>query len=211
LNFLAHLHLSDGTPPSMVGGLVADFVRQPEVKLLPAGVQEGIRLHRLIDAFTDRHPIVHGSIGRLGGEFGWFSGIVIDVYYDHILAREWSRYSAEPLRSFADRAYAALGGALSVVSEEVGRYVRGFIDDDRLVRYATTVGIADTLSRVSNRITRRMPRHALRLETAMPYLLAADVGLTADFHAFYPELIGHAASHHAANREPGGPRPRPTS
>ena len=103
MNFLAHLHLSDGTPPSMVGGLVAGFVRQPEVERLPAAVQEGIRLHRVIDAFTDRHPIVHGSIARLGGKFGWFSGILIDVYYDHILARDWSRYSNEPLRAFADR------------------------------------------------------------------------------------------------------------
>jgi len=192
VNFLAHLHLSDGTPPSMIGGLVADFVRRPEVERLPAGIQDGIRLHRQIDAFTDRHPVVHGSIARLGGKYGWFSGILLDVYYDHVLAREWSRYSAEPLRPFADRAYAALEGAIPVVPEEVGRYVRGFVDDDRLVRYATTEGIADTLSRVSNRIARRMPKHALRLETAMPDLLAADAGLTADFHAFYPELIAHA-------------------
>jgi acyl carrier protein phosphodiesterase len=200
VNFLAHLHLSDGTPPSMVGGLVADFVRQPEVERLPPGIQEGIRLHRLIDAFTDRHPIVHGSIARLGGKFGWFSGILIDVYYDHILARDWPRYSTEPLRAFADRAYSALQDLLPFVPGEVGGYIRGFIDDDRLVRYATREGIADTLSRVSNRIGRRMPQHAVRLETAMPDLLANDEKLTADFHGFYPELIAHAAT--SSHRRP---------
>jgi acyl carrier protein phosphodiesterase len=195
----------------MLGGIVADFVRQPQVGRLPAGVQEGIRLHRLIDAFTDRHPVVHGSIGRLAGKFGWFSGILIDVYYDHVLAREWSRYSAEPLRAFADRAYAALEELLPVIPDEARRYVRGFIDDDRLVRYATPEGIADTLLRVSNRIARRMPKHALRLETAMPDLLANDTWLTADFHAFYPELIAFAAGHHNPGREPGGPLSRPVS
>jgi acyl carrier protein phosphodiesterase len=192
VNFLAHLQLSDGTPPSMVGGLVADFVRKPDAERLAVGIQEGIRLHRLIDAFTDRHPVVHGSIARLGGKFGWFSGILIDVYYDHVLAREWPRYSAEPLRAFADRAYSALADVVAFVPEEVGRYIRGFIDDDRLVRYATTEGIADTLARVSDRIARRIPRHAVRLETAMPDLTAADAELTADFHAFYPELIRFA-------------------
>lgn len=193
MNFLAHLHLSDGTPPSMVGGIIADFVRQPEVVQLPAAVQEGVRLHRLIDAFTDRHPVVHTSIGRLGGAFGWFTGILIDVYYDHILAREWPRYSDEPLRAFADRAYAALAELLPVVPDEAGGFLRGFVADDRLVRYATVEGIEETLARISNRIARRIPKHAIRLETAMPDLLATDAALTADFHAFYPELVAHAA------------------
>jgi acyl carrier protein phosphodiesterase len=193
VNFLAHLHLSDGTPPSMVGGIVADFVRRPEVERLPAAVQAGVRLHQQIDAFTDRHPVVHTSIGRLGGAFGWFSGILIDVYYDHILAREWPRYSDEPLRAFADRAYAALTYLLPVVPEEPARFLRGFIDDDRLVRYGTAEGIEETLARISNRIARRIPKHPVRLETAMPTLLAAEANLAADFHTFYPELVAHAA------------------
>jgi acyl carrier protein phosphodiesterase len=192
VNFLAHLHLADGTPPSMVGGVIADFVRRPEVERLPTGVQEGVRLHRLIDAFTDRHPIVHRSIARLGGKFGWFSGILIDVYYDHILARDWPHYSSEPLREFADRAYSALEDLLPIVPEEVGGYVRGFIDDDRLVRYATPEGIAEALARISDRVALRMPRHAMRLETAMPDLLITDARLTTDFQTFYPELIAHA-------------------
>jgi acyl carrier protein phosphodiesterase len=192
VNFLAHLHLSDGTPASMAGGVVADFVKGPEVARLPAAVQEGVRLHRLIDAFTDRHPVVHRSIGRLGGKFGWFSGIILDIYYDHLLARAWDRYSAEPLRAFADRAYAALEELLPVVPGDAEGFVRGFIADDRLVRYATPEGIADTLARVSNRIARRLPQHAMRLETAMPDLLAADAALAADFHSFYPELMAFA-------------------
>jgi acyl carrier protein phosphodiesterase len=192
VNFLAHLHLSDGTPPSMAGGVVADFVKGPDVARLPAAVREGVRLHRLIDGFTDRHPVVQRSVGRLGGKFGWFSGIILDVYYDHVLARDWERYSAEPLRAFADRAYAALEELLPVVPAEAEGFVRTFVADDRLLRYATTEGIANTLSRLSDRIARRIPKHAVRLEAAMPDLLAADADLTADFHLFYPELIAFA-------------------
>ena len=99
MNFLAHLHLADPDPALMLGGVVADFARNPEVAALPADVQAGVRLHRLIDGFTDRHPVVHRSIGRVAGRLGWFAGIVIDIYYDHILARDWATYSAEPLRT----------------------------------------------------------------------------------------------------------------
>jgi acyl carrier protein phosphodiesterase len=203
VNFLAHLHLSDGTPGSMLGGVVADFVKGPAVAALPADVREGVRLHRLIDGFTDRHPIVQRSVGRLGAKLGWFAGIVVDIYYDHVLARDWAAYSAEPLRAFADRAYAALEEHLAVVPDEAERFVRGFIDDDRLVRYATPDGIADTLARVSRRIARRIPNRAVRLELAMPDLLAADRELAADFHAFYPELVRFAVSQHpGANTDP---------
>lgn len=182
----------------MVGGIAADFVRGPDVAALPADVQDGVQLHRLIDGFTDRHPVVQRSVGRIAEKFGWFSGIVIDVYYDHILARDWGRYSAEPLAEFAARANAALESRLSVVPDESRPFLRGFIDENRLVQYATVEGIADTLARVSNRIARRIPSRAMRLETAMPDLIAQHDLIAADFHAFYPELIAFAGRHKSA-------------
>jgi acyl carrier protein phosphodiesterase len=187
----------------MLGGVVADFVKGPAVAALPADVREGVRLHRLIDGFTDRHPVVRRSVARVARTCGWFAGIVIDVYYDHVLARDWAAYSAEPLRAFADRAYDAIGTLLPLAPGEAAQFLRGFIDDDRLVRYATPEGIADTLSRLSNRIARRIPRQAPRLEAAMPDLLEADRELAADFHAFYPELVRYAAGQHpGANTDP---------
>lgn len=196
MNFLAHLHLSAGTPASMLGGIAADFVKPADVRLLPPDVQAGVMLHRQIDAFTDSHPRVRESIRRLPG-LGWLGGIVIDIYYDHLLARDFTRYSAEPLRAFANRAYAALAPAVPTAGDAAG-FLRAMIADDRLVRYGTVEGIADTLARLSDRIARRIPRHAVRLEAAMPELLRQDAELEGDFHAFYPELIAHAAACKAA-------------
>ncbi|HUR55655.1 MAG TPA: ACP phosphodiesterase [Gemmataceae bacterium] len=189
MNFLAHLHLSDGTPGSMLGGILADFVKGPDVAALPPDVIAGVMLHRHIDAFTDRHPVVQRSVSRVSAKLGWFAGIVIDVYYDHILAREWERYCAEPLRSFADRVYGVLEDRFALVPPEASVFVRRFIDTDRLLQYATPAGIADTLLRLSGRIMERMPKRVVRLQDSMPDLIAADADLAADFHAFYPELI----------------------
>lgn len=192
MNFLAHLHLSDGTPGLMLGGIVADFVRGPDVALLPDEVRAGVRLHRQVDAFTDRHPVVQRSVGRLAGRCGWFAGIVVDVYYDHVLARDWPHYADEPLRAFSDRAYAALEVLLPHVTGEGREFVRRFIDSDRLALYATPAGIAETFARLSDRIAARIPTREMRLETVMPDLLATDAALSADFHAFYPELVAFA-------------------
>lgn len=197
MNFLAHLHLADPDPALMLGGIVADFARNPDIAAMPARVQAGVRLHRLIDGYTDAHPIVRGSVGRIAEKYHWFSGIVIDIYYDHILARDWGRYSAESLSEFARRAYELLEQLLPVVGGEPARFIRWFIDDNRLMCYATVDGIEDTLARVSRRIAGRIPKIASHLERAMPDLLAQDEYLTADFHAFYPELMDFAANRRA--------------
>lgn len=176
----------------MFGGIVADYLKQPQVLLLPADVQEGVRLHRSIDSYTDSHIVVRRSIGRLSANWQWFSGIIVDIYYDHILARDWTRYSAEPLKSFTQRAYRVFEDLMPLVPDDAAANIRRLIETDRLMMYTSADGIEDTLARVSDRIEARMPKHARRLEGAMPDLLANVAGLSADFHLFYPELMRFA-------------------
>ena len=195
MNFLAHLHLADGDPGDMTGGVAADFVRNPDLHRLAPDVLRGVMLHRLIDGFTDRHPVTLRSMTRVAPAMGWFSGIVIDIYYDHILAREWPRYSAEPLGAFAARCYRVLEDRHTELPlhDAARDFMRKFIDEDRLNRYATLDGIEDTLARVSRVVAKRIPNRAIPLTDAMPLLIARDADLAADFHAFYPELMAFAA------------------
>jgi acyl carrier protein phosphodiesterase len=204
VNFLAHLHLADGDAGDMAGGVAADFVRNPELHLLEPDILRGVMLHRLIDGFTDRHPITHRSISRVSRAMGWFGGIVIDIYYDHILAREWARYSAEPLADFAARSYRVLEERHVVLPEDARDFIRRFVDEDRLNRYATREGIADTLERVSRVIAKRIPNRPIWLPDAMPLLVERDAEIAADFHAFYPELMAFAAEQKRRQPPPGG-------
>lgn len=189
MNYLAHLYLAGPTPESLLGNLIADSVRGSEVAALPPAVQAGVRQHRQVDSFTDRHPRVQRSIGRISKTWGWFSGILIDVYYDHILATDWDRYSAEPLREFVGRIHRSLAGLAEAVTGEARRLVDRLIETDRLYSYTSPEGIADALFRLSGRIRERMPRHAVRLEAAMPDLRVNHAELAADFHEFFPQLV----------------------
>lgn len=193
MNFLAHLHLADGDPGDMTGGVAADFVRNPQLHLLAPDVIRGVMLHRAVDGFTDRHPVTLRSISRVARTMGWFGGIVIDIYYDHILAREWHRYSAEPLPDFAARSYGVLETGHAALPEDARDFIRKFIDQDRLNRYATLDGIEDTLARVSKVIEKRIPNRAIPLTDAMPTLIARDAEIAADFNEFYPELMAFVA------------------
>lgn len=200
MNFLAHLYLSDDTPAAMAGNLLADFVKGPDVAALRADIRDGVYHHRRVDAFTDRHPLVQRSITRVSGRWGWFSGILIDVYYDHVLAASWDRYSPVPLRAFADHAHRAvvtLAGDVPAVARE---YAFRLIESDRLVSYAVPAGVEEALARLSHRVAERMPARAVKLQEALPDLRAAHAGLCDDFHAFFPELVAFAGANVAGKK-----------
>jgi acyl carrier protein phosphodiesterase len=197
MNYLAHLYLAETTPASLLGNLVADAVKGRDVAALPADVQRGVRLHRLVDSFTDSHPAVQRSITRISERWGWFSGILIDVYYDHILAAEWERYSAEPLRDFTDRVHRCLWDNIDLLPGEGRELVGKLIASDRLFTYATPEGIADALTRLSRRVRERIPKAAVKLEEALPNLQTSHAALAADFHEFFPKLIAFVREKHS--------------
>jgi acyl carrier protein phosphodiesterase len=195
MNFLAHLYLSADEPEAMVGNLAADFVKGADVERLPSGVRAGIRQHRTVDAFTDRHAVVMRSISRIGKTWGWFSGIIVDVYYDHVLALDWRRYAKVPLRTFADQVHRVIRDHAEFMPEEAREYALRFVEADRLMSYSVPdgSGVAEALRRLSDRIAARMPRRAVRLHEAMPDLRAAHRELAADFHEFFPDAVRLAA------------------
>ena len=189
MNFLAHLHLAPDEAGLQLGGVLADLVKGPGVHLLPEDVRAGVTLHRAIDAATDRHPATGRAIRRIGERWGWFSGIVLDIHFDYILARNWADYSREPLRQFADRMYDVLQSGTQYLPADGQQFLGGLIRTDRLVAYGTVEGLTETLTRTARRIEKRMPTRALPLGDAVPELLALDAELTADFRELYADLM----------------------
>lgn len=87
---------------------MADGIRGKDYEHFPSDIQKGIILHRAIDTFTDAHPIFRISKHRLHEKYGHYSGVIIDVFYDHFLAKNWSNYSDEKLSDFVNRFYQSL-------------------------------------------------------------------------------------------------------
>src|SRR5687767_9315597 len=105
MNWLAHLFLSEPTAEFRIGNILPDLLPHAELNSLPAAYVPGVKCHRAIDAFTDSDPIVNRSIVRLGPSYRRYGGIIVDMFYDHFLAAEWSTYSNVPFESFLREAY----------------------------------------------------------------------------------------------------------
>ena len=108
MNFLAHLYLSKNNKNILIGNFIADAVKGSDFKKFPEEIQAGILLHREIDNYTDTHLIVRNSKRRLNLHYRHYKGVIIDIFYDHFLAKNWHQYSETPLAVYAENVYGFL-------------------------------------------------------------------------------------------------------
>ena len=198
MNYLAHVFLAGPAPADRVGGLIGDFVKgvlDPPPPGLDAALIDGVRLHRSIDSFADRHPAFQRSRARVSAARRRVSGIMVDLFYDHFLARHWTALAGQ--RRFDAR----LPASTSALYREVGNWARAwppsFIEvfarmaaHDWLASYASSAAVALALD--------RMAHHRLRQPNALAgagaELLDHYDGFEADFFLFIADAEGHAAA-----------------
>ena len=185
MNYLAHAFLSFGTEEILVGNLVGDFVKgRKKFEKYPKSIQNGILLHRHIDAFTDNHPILKESVARLKPTQNRYASVVVDILYDYFLANNWSQYSDEPLEAFANKTYRQLEGNFHLMPEKVEWIFGRMIADNWLVGYELEERIEFTFEKVSNRVTNEH-----NMLNAIDDLRKYKTELNDDFQRFFPDLL----------------------
>ena len=146
MNFLAHLYLSKDNKNVLLGNFIADAVKGKKHSKYAHDIQAGILLHRAIDTFTDTHPIVKRSMHRLDARYKHYDGVIIDILYDHFLAKNWSNYSEIPLDIYADSAYQFLLSKKNDLPEKIQYMLPFMVKHNWLVAYASIEGISRVLS-----------------------------------------------------------------
>jgi len=186
MNFLAHLHLSGDEPLVMVGNFMADAVKGRDLSAHHPLVQQGIRLHRRIDSFTDQHPLTALGRARARAHCGKYAGVALDLFYDHLLASDWHRYRAEPLPLFAQRCYALLQREHARLPQRTLHMLPYLVKSDWLSSYATLDGIGQALHGLSRRAFR-----GEALNGAEAVLREHIAIYRSEFRTFLAELVDH--------------------
>jgi acyl carrier protein phosphodiesterase len=199
LNWLAHVFLSEPNVEFRLGNLLADIVRGEELRRTSPTFQRGVQKHKQIDAFTDAHELVKRSRSRVGAEHRRFSGVLVDVFYDHLLATNWDKYSPIVLDAFTAKFYA------DIESKHVELPASARVTLDRIIRhdllgsYRRIEGVERSLRRLSAYLSSRWQRQ-FALEKGVADLIAHRDGFEADFAEFFPQLQIAAAADRATLR-----------
>jgi len=151
MNFLAHIYLSGDDVGRIIGNFIGDEVKGNSYQSFPLPIQKGIILHRAIDTFTDSHPVVRQSTKRLHANYSHYSGVIVDIFYDHFLAKNWSKYSTVPLPDFAENFYNLMQEHLDLLPQKIQHMLPFMISGNWLVSYATLEGIGAILQNMNRR------------------------------------------------------------
>ncbi len=193
MNFLAHIYLSGDNDDIKIGNFLGDFVKGRLNKLTNAqysnGLIKGMALHREIDSFTDNHPVVRQSIDRLQPKYHKSSGIVIDMFYDYILAKNFHFYSTISLEEYSFNFYELLKNRKSEIPEPMERMVKSMISRNWFLSYKSYEGIEWALTGISKRLSFESGIENATSELRKDYDL-----YEAEFRDFFPDLIQHSAN-----------------
>jgi len=188
VNYLAHLYLSPPQDDAWLGSLLGDFVKGPLGERYRGPVAAAITLHRRLDTFTDAHAAVQRSKSRVSAARRRYAGIMIDVFYDHFLARSWAEFHDEPLDHFTARVYALLERRHAELPQRLQSVAPRMRARDWLGSYARIENVGRALDGIGTRLKREN-----RLGGSGEELCAQYAGFEADFRAFLPEVRAFAA------------------
>lgn len=188
MNYLAHIYLSESSEENMLGNFLGDFVSKSLEDEFEYSIRQGIFMHKKLDTFTDSHPDFLRSRKRISSTNRRLSGVLIDIFYDHFLAKNWYDYSSTPLEEYADSFYRILEKFSYCLPDKLVRRMPFIIEENWLLSYRGISGIERTVDRIAKRFSNT--RHPL--VNPIDELINNYESLEIDFKYFYPHAIEYA-------------------
>lgn len=195
MNYLAHLHLAAPEPEAMLGALLGDFVfGLVALHDYSAVERREILVHRRVDRYTDEHPLVAQARSLFAPGLRRYAGIALDVYYDHLLARDWPRHADEPLDHFTARFYAHLLAQQPRLPPRLQAIAPRIAAHDWLGSYRRRQSVDLAVTRIATRLS----RNGDRLVACLDDLRRHEAEIAAGFESFFPQLLAYAPQARAA-------------
>lgn len=188
MNFLAHAYLSGEEEEILIGNFIADHVKGKQFLQYSEGIAKGILLHRQIDDFTDQHEIVKQSKARLRDKHRHYAGVVVDIFYDHFLAANWSSFHHEDLLSYSQQIYQIISKYQTLLPQKSLYFFQYMLKNQIFEAYTHIEGIHKVLTGMS----RRTP-FSSGMERASESLLMYYEEFQEEFYTFFPLLIDFVA------------------
>lgn len=183
MNYLAHLYLAEENTELIIGNFIADHIKGNGIYQYNEAIRTGILMHRAIDEFTDRHPLVRKSVERLRPSYRKYSAVIVDMFYDHFLASNWDEWSNVSLLAFTTSRYEILFHHFNLLPARAQRILPHMARHNWLMEYARFEGLEHALTGMSNRTT-----FISRMEHAVHDLKNGYDNYHEEFREFFPEL-----------------------
>ena len=190
MNYLAHAYLAGANDRFQVGNLIADFVKGSAGRTYGGQIAAGIIFHRKVDGYADNHELTVASRKLFAPERRRTAGVVLDICFDHFLAKNWQQYADIELQEFVERLYDLLQSHLDLLPDRFREVFPRMRQQNWLTSYRSLKGVELALTRMSRRLS-----GDIQLNDAMTDINANYGALEGNFAAFFPDLIEFARNY----------------
>lgn len=189
MNYLAHMYLSCSDEDLIIGNMLVDMMNIKRLRELPEQYHKGFELHRLIDSFTDEHPMVREATLKLRDNHRKYAPVVIDIFYDYVLSLEWKRYSGENIQDFCDGIYEVLEKHMKNLPEDITIRLQKMIKSNFLMTCSSPEAIRSVFNIIDGRA-----RFTNSFSMATDDLLNDYEYYRDNFFKFFPDMIEKAGA-----------------
>jgi acyl carrier protein phosphodiesterase len=193
MNYLAHSYLAAGSDEFLLGSFLGDFVKGKINNRYSRAIEQGIIFHRKVDTFADSHVLTADCRKLFSPYRRRFAGIIVDICYDHFLAKYWNTYASVDLCEFAEHVYTVIQTYSRILPPRLQDVLPRMRRQNWLAKYGTLDGVQITLERISKRISPNNPLNGSNEEVIHNY-----DRLESNFSSFFPDLIDFARSYCAS-------------
>ena len=195
MNFLAHCVLGvladdTGADGLIAGAIVGDLWKGAVPGRWPATIQSGVRLHRRIDAISNRHPAIRVSCDRFPAALRRLAPILVDIHADLSLAHRWADHVPVQRDPFTRRCNTVIGDWRTWeldLAEPAERFLDYMVSNDLLNAYAGWEGVEVCIRGMARRL-----RRPDLVDAAVDACRSLSGLLTDDFDAYFPDLLSEA-------------------
>ena len=184
MNYLSHLFLAESSEESIIGNLLGDFVKGRLMDNYSPEIIRGVKTHRKIDFYTDKHPVVKETRKLISNERRKYSGVLVDIFFDHFLSVYWDSYSDSDFDEFIEKSYEILLKYRDIYPEKGKILIPRIVEKDWLRKYKSLDGLKLVFEKMSLRISRENPLPGSEQELIDNY-----TDMESNFKKFFPDLI----------------------
>ena len=184
MNYLAHVYLSGNNKDIAIGNFIADSVKGNNYKKFNIKWQKGIILHRFIDSYTDSHKVFKEHSKLFFNSHRHYSRVLIDIFYDHFLAKNWKKYSLTSLVSFELNFYKTLKENLNKMPRDISNKINFFINQNLFTKYSSIDGLIYILEKMDGKTV-----YESNLVTSIDKFISFSPKMELQFFIFFEEMI----------------------
>lgn len=183
MNFLTHLYFAPKSIENTTGLIIGNTAKANYLEKYNMEILKGIAMDMQIRVFAENHPAFYRSNQRIQTKYSKYSTFLVNIFYDHLLAKNWDKYSRISLENFSDQIYQIVLENISLYPYKIRKFSPEMISKKWITGMTSIEGTHQYIKMVS-----KTERFTTNLDQCLTGLMENYQEFSNDFEQYFKAL-----------------------